>query len=68
MVQTAVCEAVNAITKRYPPDRVTLNAAPDASVDAAVAAANARTNALSAKVNSMPAAASFRASQECPLQ
>ena len=40
MVQTAVYEAVNAITKRYPPDRVTLNAAPDASVDAAVAAAN----------------------------
>ena len=40
MVQTAVYEAVNAITKRYPPDRVTLNAAPDASVAAAVAAAN----------------------------
>jgi hypothetical protein len=40
MVQTAVYEAVNAITKRYPPDRVALNAAPDASVAAAVAAAN----------------------------
>jgi hypothetical protein len=40
LVQTAVYEAVNAITKRYPPDRVTLNAAPDASVPAAVAAAN----------------------------
>ena len=40
MVQTAVYEAVNAITKRYPPDRVTPNAAPDASVAAAVAAAN----------------------------
>jgi hypothetical protein len=40
MVQTAVYEAVNAITKRYPPDRITLNAAPGASVDAAVAAAN----------------------------
>lgn len=40
MVQTAVYEAVNAITKRYPPDRVTLNAAPNASVAAAVAAAN----------------------------
>src|SRR6202171_419990 len=40
MVQTAVYEAVNAITKRYPPDRVTLTAAPDASVAAAVAAAN----------------------------
>jgi hypothetical protein len=40
MVQTAVYEAVNAITKRYPPDRVTPNAVPDASVAAAVAAAN----------------------------
>jgi hypothetical protein len=40
MVQTAVYEAVNAITKRYPPDRATPNAAPDASVAAAVAAAN----------------------------
>jgi hypothetical protein len=40
MVQTAVYEAVNAITKKYPPDRVALNAAPGASVAAAVAAAN----------------------------
>jgi hypothetical protein len=40
MVQTAVYEAVNAITKRYPADRVTPNAAPDASVAAAVAAVN----------------------------
>jgi len=40
LVQTAVYEAVNAITKRYPFDRVALNAAPDASVPAAVAAAN----------------------------
>jgi hypothetical protein len=40
MVQTAVYEAVNAITKRYPTDRVTPNAVPDASVAAAVAAAN----------------------------
>jgi len=40
MVQTAVYEAVNAITKRYPPDRVTPNKVPDASVAAAVAAAN----------------------------
>jgi PAP2 superfamily len=40
MVQTAVYEAVNAITKRYPPDRVTPTAAPDASVAAAVATAN----------------------------
>ena len=40
MVQTAVYEAANAITKRYPPDRVTPNAPSDASVAAAVAAAN----------------------------
>ena len=40
MVQTAVYQAVNAITKRYPPDRFTLHAVPDASVAAAVAAAN----------------------------
>ncbi len=40
MVQTAVYEAVNAITKRYPPDRVAPNASPDASVAAAVATAN----------------------------
>jgi PAP2 superfamily len=40
MVQSAVYEAVNATTKRYPPDRVELIAAPNASVDAAVAAAN----------------------------
>src|SRR5450631_4324474 len=40
MVQTAVYEAVNAITKRYPPDRATPNAVSDASIAAAVAAAN----------------------------
>jgi hypothetical protein len=40
MVQTTVYEAVNAITRRYPPERVNLNAAPGASVEAAVAAAN----------------------------
>ena len=40
MVQAAVYEAVNAITKRYPPDRVQLDAAPGASIDAAVAEAN----------------------------
>ena len=40
LVQSAVYEAVNAITKRYPADRVKLDAAPGASVDAAVAAAN----------------------------
>src|SRR5215471_13468945 len=43
MVQTAVYEAVNAITKRYPPERVKLDAAPGASVEAAVAAANRAT-------------------------
>jgi hypothetical protein len=40
MAQLAVYEAVNAITKRYPPERMTLDAAPSASVEAAVAAAN----------------------------
>jgi hypothetical protein len=40
LVQSAVYEAVNTITKRYPGDRVMLDAAPGASVDAAVAAAN----------------------------
>lgn len=40
MVQTGVYEGVNAITRRYPADRATPNAAPDASVAAAVAAAN----------------------------
>ena len=39
LVQAAVYEAVNAITKRYPSDRVQLAAAPGVSVDAAVAAA-----------------------------
>ena len=40
LVQSAVYEAVNAITKRYPGDRGKLDAAPGASVDAAVATAN----------------------------
>src|SRR4051794_33128852 len=40
IVQTAVYEAVNAITKRYPADHMTPNAAPETSIDAAVAAAN----------------------------
>jgi hypothetical protein len=43
MVQSAVYEAVNAITKRYPLERVPLDAAPGASVEAAVAAANRAT-------------------------
>ena len=54
LVQSAVYEAVNAITKRYPPDRVKLDAAPGASVDAAVAAANRAT--LSQLVPSQQAA------------
>jgi len=40
MVQTAVYEAVNAITKRYPTTRLPHEARHGASVDAAVAAAN----------------------------
>jgi len=40
MVQTAVYEAVNAITKRYPPDRIAPATVSEASVGAAVAAAN----------------------------
>lgn len=40
VVQTAVYEAVNAITRRYPPERVQLTAPPGALVEAAVAAAN----------------------------
>jgi hypothetical protein len=43
MVQSAVYEAVNAITKRYPPARVQLDAAPGASIEAATAAANRAT-------------------------
>lgn len=40
MVQTAVYEAVNAVTRRYPSNGVKLDVAPGASVEAAVAAAN----------------------------
>jgi hypothetical protein len=40
MVQTAVYEAVNAVTRRYPSNGVKVDAAPGASVEAAVAAAN----------------------------
>jgi len=43
IVQTAVYEAANAITKRYPPSGLKLDAAPGASVDAAVAAASRAT-------------------------
>ena len=40
IVHTAVYEAANAITKRYPAGALKLDAAPGASLDAAVAAAN----------------------------
>ena len=40
IVQTSVFEAVNAITQRYPDDRLHLRASPGTSVEAAVAAAN----------------------------
>ncbi len=40
IAQTAVYEAVNSITKRYPAGLLRLEAAPGASVDAAIAAAN----------------------------
>jgi len=43
VVQTAVYEAVNAITQRYPSARVPLQAAPGAAVEAAVAAATRAT-------------------------
>src|SRR5215813_12974267 len=43
LLQSAVYEAVNAITQRYPPDRVKLDAAPGASFEAAVAEANRAT-------------------------
>jgi PAP2 superfamily len=43
ILQTAVYEAVNAITERYASNRVHLDAAPGASVEAAVAAANRAT-------------------------
>ena len=54
VVQTSVYEAVNAITKKYPADKMALTAAPDASIDAAVAAANR--GALNALVPSQRAA------------
>jgi PAP2 superfamily len=40
IIQTAVYEAVNAITKRYPASELQLEASSDASVEAAIAAAN----------------------------
>jgi PAP2 superfamily len=50
IVQVSVFEAVNAITARYPPHRARVNAAPGASVEAAVAAAT-----RAALLNLMPA-------------
>jgi hypothetical protein len=43
IVQTSVYEAANAITKRYPASGLNLEAAPGASVDAAIGAANRAT-------------------------
>ena len=40
IVNTAVYEAVNAITKRYPAGTLKLEVAPGTSVDSAIAAAN----------------------------
>ena len=40
IVQTAVYEATNAITRRYPASGTSFEATPDASVEAAIAAAN----------------------------
>jgi PAP2 superfamily len=40
IVQTAVYEAANTVTRRYPPSGLKLEAAPGASTDAAIAAAN----------------------------
>src|SRR4051812_42156885 len=42
IVQSAVYEAVNAVTRRYPPARVAIDPDPDASVAAANRAALAR--------------------------
>ena len=54
IVQTAVYDAVNAMTQRYPPAQVALQVVPEASVAAAVAAANRAT--LSQLVPSQQAA------------
>lgn len=43
IVQTAVFDATNAITQRYPAGAVTLDASPAASVESAIAAANRAT-------------------------
>src|SRR5438105_2954067 len=43
IVHTAMYEAANAVTKRYPPDGLNVEAVPGASVEAAIAAANRTT-------------------------
>jgi hypothetical protein len=43
IVHTAMYEAANAVTKRYPPDALNVEAAPGASLEAAIAAASRTT-------------------------
>ena len=43
IVHTAMYEAANAVTKRYPPDALSVEAAPGASLEAAIAAASRTT-------------------------
>ena len=54
VAQTAVYEAVNTITKRYPAGPLKLEAAPGASVDAAIAAANRTALATLLRHNKLP--------------
>ena len=61
IVQTAVYEATNAITKRYPESGPPLEAAPGASVDAAVAAANRATLAQLVPSQQMAIDAAYQA-------
>ena len=61
VVQTAVYDAVNAITKRYPPARGPLQAAPGASIEAAVAAANRATLAALAPGQQAPIDKAYQA-------
>jgi len=61
IVQTAVYEATNAITKRYPESGPLLEAAPGASVDAAVAAANRATLAQLVPSQQMAIDAAYQA-------
>src|SRR5438477_888292 len=43
IVHTAIYEAANAVTRRYPPDALNVEAAPGASLEAAIAAASRTT-------------------------